>query len=405
MPQPWPWLVLVLLSALGFLLFLSDLELARKRLDLIAERGRLKSIVANLQDGIISYDLDFKILDINPAAERIFSVKREEIINQIVSPQWATDNRLQVLAKVIFPSLAPFVVKRSEPGKYPQILDIAFESPDLELRVLADRLVDAAGQAFGFIKIVHDRTREIEFLRSKSEFITVAAHQLRTPLTGIAWIFQTLKGSQSISGQDKEIVEDGVEVSTKAQKIVNDLLSVTKIEEGRFGYVFEKINITKFLQEIIKGAEPLAKKYGVTLSFNPPGSAMEIQADPQKLNLAVSNLMDNAIKYNVKNGQAIVSLSQLPDKPYVLITVKDTGIGISAQDLKKLFTKFYRSEKAMKIDTEGSGLGLYIARNIVLRHGGNIWAESIVNRGSTFYVALPTDPKLIPPKEIVYGET
>lgn len=403
-PAPWSWLVLLILATLGALVFVNNLELARRNLDLVAERGRLESIVVNLQDGVVSYDTQFRILDMNPAALRIFGIKREEVLNKIVSPQWATDARLQILTKVIFPSLAPSVIKRSEVGKYPQVIDISFDNPELELRVLTDRFITADGKVVGFIKIIHDRTREVEFLRSKSEFITVAAHQLRTPLTGISWIFQTLRDSQAITGEDRELVEAGIEASAKAQKIIDDMLDVTKIEEGRFGYTFENIDLVKFLREIVFSARTLAKEYGVSVSFESREAAVEIQADPRKLGVAISNLVDNAIKYNVKNGQVILSLNKLPDKPYVLITVKDTGIGIPPQDIKKLFTKFYRSEKAMKIDTEGSGLGLYIAKNIILRHGGNIWAESIVNRGSTFYVTLPTDPRLIPPKEIAYGE-
>ncbi|MDO8574108.1 MAG: ATP-binding protein, partial [bacterium] len=115
--------------------------------------------------------------------------------------------------------------------------------------------------------------------------------------------------------------------------------------------------------------------------------------------LAISNLLDNAIKYNVKNGSVTISLLRLPDKPYLQVSIKDTGIGVPSGEVSKLFSKFFRAENAMKADTEGSGLGLYITKNIVGRHGGVIWAESIIGRGTTFYFTLPLDPKLIPQRE------
>ena len=126
--------------------------------------------------------------------------------------------------------------------------------------------------------------------------------------------------------------------------------------------------------------------------------------DPQKLGVAISNLIDNAVKYNVQNGEVIIGIERLKDKPYVQISVKDTGLGISPEAMSNLFTKFFRAENAVKSVPDGIGLGLYIAKNIIQRHGGEIRAESQVNRGTTFYFTLPTDPKLVPAKEIVYSE-
>jgi two-component system phosphate regulon sensor histidine kinase PhoR len=129
-----------------------------------------------------------------------------------------------------------------------------------------------------------------------------------------------------------------------------------------------------------------------------------IHADTQKLGMALSNLLDNAIKYNIKNGQVIVKVEPYPNKPYIQIVIKDTGIGIPPEGIKKLFTRFYRGENVVKEQTDGSGLGLFITKNIILRHGGNISVESTLGRGTSFYIVLPTDPSLIPPKEVMGGE-
>ena len=177
-------------------------------------------------------------------------------------------------------------------------------------------------------------------------------------------------------------------------------MDVSKIEEGKFGYDFNQVNIIDFLSGILTNAEAMAKKYEVKFYSDKGGeTVVNLMIDANRLGLAISNLVDNAIKYNVKNGSVTVKLERLPDKPYLQISIKDTGIGIPPEDMPKLFTRFFRTENATKMETEGSGLGLYIAKNIINRHGGTIWAESILGRGTTVYFTFPIDPKLIPQKE------
>ena len=116
--------------------------------------------------------------------------------------------------------------------------------------------------------------------------------------------------------------------------------------------------------------------------------------------MVLSNLVDNAIRYNVPNGQIVVTLEKVADQPYVEVRVKDTGIGLPAEEMEKLFSKFFRASNAVKFQADGSGLGLYIARNIIQAHGGQIWAESELNRGTTVHFTIPTDPSLVPQKEV-----
>ena len=177
-----------------------------------------------------------------------------------------------------------------------------------------------------------------------------------------------------------------------------------QIEEGRFGYNFEKLNIIELIEKIVSKTKEVCAELGLKLIFQKPDELIEINADSQKISMALLNILDNAVKYNVKNGEIILAVEKLIDKPYIRISVKDTGIGIDEKDAGKLFTKFFRGENAAKAIPTASGLGLYIAQNIIRRHGGEIKFESELNRGSVFYFTLPIDPKLIPPKEIIYGE-
>lgn len=387
----------------GFSLF-TGLSFKGWKSDMEFEKRRFDKLVSNIEDAVIVYDRNFKIVVWNGAAEKLFRLRKEDILGQTISPEKISDPSFKLLVQTVFSSLAPAVGKKSAPGEYPQLIDISFQIPSLELSISTDRILDASSNPVGFIKIIKNKTREIEILRSKSEFITVAAHQLRTPLTAVHWIFETFEKNESVAEPDRELVSNGLTASLKLLKIVNDMLDVSKIESGKFGYNFTEMDIVMFMDDLLKNANLLAKKFGVSLYFDKPKPPIIIHGDPQKLGIAFSNLLDNAIKYNVKNGQVVVKIEPYPNRPYIQISIKDTGVGISEEGLKKLFTKFFRGDNVVREQTEGSGLGLYITKNIILRHGGNISAESVLGRGAVFYVILPTDPSLIPPKEMAARE-
>ncbi len=388
------------------LIFWNNLQTVKSSKETKYSALRLNNIVSGLSDAIVSYDNNFKITIINDAAEKLLGLKKEDIVGQYFGPERAKDGKFRILAQILFPSLAPLVIKRSEGDSYPQVFDITFDNPEMNLTVTTVKMSLVNNEISGFVKIIHDRTREVELYKSKSEFITVAAHQLRTPLSGINWTFESLSKATSISPSDKELVKNGAMATANTLKIVNDLLDVSKIEEGRFGYNMENMDLVSFLSDILANANLMAKEYGVNLYFDKGTEpSIVVKIDPGKLGMALSNVVDNAIKYNIKNGSITVKLEKLQDKPYVQISVIDTGIGIPASDVEKLFKKFFRAENAVRIVTEGTGLGLYISKNIINRHGGNIWLESEVGRGTKVYITLPTDPTLVPPREVFYDES
>jgi signal transduction histidine kinase len=392
-------LVLILL-----LMIILSFRLSKANLQVKIETKQVSSIIEHLNIGVLAYDNDFTVITFNPAAQEIFELKKEEVVGIKLSAAMASDSKLKVLAQVIFSSLAPTVIKRSDPGAYPQIIDVSFDSPQLDLRVVTDKIIDEQGNNTGFVKLITNRTREIELLKSKTEFITVAAHQLRTPLTAINWALESLESSQ-LTPQQKELADTGFAASKKMLKTVNDLLDVSKIEEGRFGYQFEEVNIISFLEEILSQTNAIAKQYGIKLYFaRPKDTSISVFIDQQKMNMVLPNLLDNAIKYNVENGEVTVSVEREKDEPFVKITIKDTGIGIPLNQVDKLFTKFFRADNVIKFAPDGTGMGLYIVKNIITRHGGRIWVESELNRGTTFSFTVPTSRDVIPKKELVEFE-
>lgn len=399
------WIVITAATfiLMGTIILLNGIRIARLNGEIKLERNELGSIIANLLDGLVAYDQSFRVVMMNKAAEQMFGVSSKEVIGKPITPENAKDAQLTLLTQILYPSIAPSVVRRTEGGAYPQVTDMSFTNPTTEFRITTDRIVDPNGVLLGFVKIIHDRTREVGMLKSKSEFIEVAAHQLRTPLTSINWIFESLAKEQLPDSQ-REMVDMGVLAAGNILKTVNDLLDVSQIEEGKYGYNFQAMDINAFAETVLSEMMPYAKEMGIKLYLKKSESPIGVQIDPQKLGIVLSNLVSNAIKYNIENGEVTVEVKQLEGKPYAEISVKDTGIGIPAEEMQRLFTKFFRADNAQKTVADGTGLGLYITKNIVRRHGGDIWAESQLNRGSVFHVTIPTDPTLIPPKEMAFSE-
>lgn len=406
----WIWLpkiAVFTLLILDWLFFVTiawaAIQLARTTFALKLEKNQNTAIIAGFSEGIIAYDPDFRIWSLNRAAEVICGIRKEEVVGQRITPEWGANPRLQVLTQVLFPSLAPVVTKKTA-ATYPQVVEISFHEPrELHLEITTNQMFDESGKLLGFLKVIRDRSREMQLLRTKTEFITVAAHQLRTPISGIKWALESILKEEfgALSGEQKAPLAEALRTTEKLVRLIDDLLDVAKIEEGKFGYEFEKSDLISLIQEILEQVEPFAKEKGVKLIFYRPETAVPpLFMDRRRVGLVVQNLLDNAIKYNVKNGEARVRVELLKDKPYVQVSVEDTGVGIAEKDFPRIFSKFFRAENVIRLDPEGSGLGLYISRNIVKRHGGEIWVKAVEKRGATFTFVLPTEENLIPPVEV-----
>jgi len=406
-----PKIIALGLSILDWLFFVAiswvAINMARTNFALKLEKNQNAAIVAGFSEGIIAYDQDFRIWSMNQAAEAICGIRNKEVIGQKVTPEWGANPRYQIITQILFPSLAPVITKKSA-ATYPQVVEIAFSQPrEISLEITTNQIFDESGKLLGFLKVIRDRSREIHLIKMKTEFITVAAHQLRTPISSIKWSLESfLKGDfGALAANQKPIIEQALRTTEKLVKLIDDLLDVAKIEEGKFGYEFEKSDIVSLIQESLEQIEPLAQEKSVKLSFFRPGQSIPpLLMDRRRIALVLQNLLTNAVKYNVKNGEVRVRLELLKDKPYAQVTVEDTGVGIPEKDFPRVFSKFFRGENVMKIETEGSGLGLYIARNIIKRHGGEIWFKSVEKRGTTFFFVLPIDETLIPPVEITSPE-
>ncbi|MDO8470332.1 MAG: PAS domain-containing sensor histidine kinase [bacterium] len=380
------------------LLFITTLKLDTSRRESAIVTQELDGFIAHLRHPIVFYDPNITILRINRAAEQLFQINAAEIVGKRLEPSAARNPHLKTFTQLLFPSLAPSVVELSEAGMWPQVVVIATEDPHAEFLTTLHRVIDQGGAVVGFLKLIEDRTREQEILKSKTEFITVAAHQLRTPLTAMQWLIDNLAAAGSNS--DAPELRDGLAelraLSDRTLKITNDLLDAARIEEGKFGYRFEDTDVIALIRRAIQAVHSIAKENQIRVYFSPPPEPRILRVDPTRIETALTNMLDNAIKYNTQNGTVTVLVTDEPEAGMVRVSVEDTGIGVPKDEMGALFTKLHRGSNAQEVQPNGSGLGLYIAKNIIERHGGTIGLTSTLGRGSVGWFTLPIDPARIP---------
>ncbi|HRZ95622.1 MAG TPA: HAMP domain-containing sensor histidine kinase [Candidatus Moranbacteria bacterium] len=250
-----------------------------------------------------------------------------------------------------------------------------------ELQIMTNRLAQA-----------NDQLRKLD--NAKSEFISIASHQLRTPLTAIkGFISLLLEGSYGkINSMLKDVLNKIYISNERLIDLVEDMLNLSRIESGRMEYDIKKVNMEEVLKEICDTFSIRSKEKGLKLELKLPENPLpEVTTDRNKIREVISNLVDNAIKYTLK-GWVTVKLSQNEDK--VRIAVIDTGIGVPKEEMPYLFEKFSRGKDINRLNTGGTGLGLHVGKKMIESLSGKLWVESEgAGKGSTFIVELPVEIK------------
>ncbi len=252
-------------------------------------------------------------------------------------------------------------------------------------------LVLAVSTLLFIISFVITRSFErlAEASRMKSEFINIISHQLRSPLTNIKWTFELLT-SRELKVPSKKIEEylnNVKENIARMVELIDDLLIVSKIEQGTFPILKKEIFLEDLIKDLISRFKVFAEASRIDLSFSPEKNLPEVYADPSLLKLVMENLIDNAIRYTKGGGKVELKLTK--GEKNVIFEIKDTGVGIPEKEQKYIFKKFFRAENVTKERTRGSGLGLYVCRSVIARSGGKIWFESEEGKGTTFIFTHP----------------
>lgn len=246
------------------------------------------------------------------------------------------------------------------------------------------------GKAFSTIieKLEVSHKKDVEVSRVKSDFISTAAHQLRTPLTGIRWSLEALEKSD-ISEEQRALVASATQKSHELVSIVGTLLDISAIESGKYKYTFMPINLEQLAEEVAQDFSPEAQKAKVSLYVERSETVLPaVQGDRERLKWVLNNLIENAIRYTPEQGSVRIRAEVRASR--VFIMVRDSGIGIAEKDRNNIFERFYRAPNAIAVQNGGNGLGLYIARTIATDHGGDLsFAANAEGIGTTFTLQLP----------------
>jgi signal transduction histidine kinase len=237
--------------------------------------------------------------------------------------------------------------------------------------------------------IIHEVEEIAKLNKSKSEFVFIASHQLRTPLSGIAWQVELLlsKYGTGLNGKQKSGLKTIALLNERMTRLVNDLLDVARIDRQNLFLKEEKFDLAEVVDQVVQTNLPLINKKNIKIIFKKKKRVFLVLGDAEKLKLAVENLIGNAVKYTSNSGKIEIGIIK-NDEDYVF-TVRDNGIGIPEYQQKQVFNKFFRSEVAMKYQAEGTGLGLFIAKNVIEQSGGKIWFKSTEGVGTVFCFSMP----------------
>lgn len=364
---------------------ISDLNVERKRTE--EAHNKTAAIISNLADPIIVLDKENKISLINPASYNVLGLGPQDLGREVAaSGSYSMDNFKEIIKK-------NYQVKKiSEIGKkeifYEELL-IEYHETEHTYKVITAKIIDYKGEYLGVMKIFYNVTREKNLDKMKSEFISIAAHQLRTPLSAIKWSIKLVldEDEGNINEGQRTLLTKGYVSNERVINLVNDMLNVSRIEEGRFGYSFTSEDIADALNIVLGTLEKDIKERQIDVVIRKPDSLSKVLMDKQKIILVLQNLLENAVKYTPEKGKIEVTIEQ--GKNHLHIYVKDNGVGIPKEDKKKMFSKFFRAGNVIRMQTEGSGLGLFICKNVIETHGGRIKFTSEEGKGTEFSFTLP----------------
>ena len=345
-----------------------------------AEKRRLDSVLAHMTDGVLSTDRQGKIALINEMGRTMLGMTSEEAEGQLLLTVLQLDEELTF---------------RELLEKQEDIL-VPVDSPlgsDLLLRASFSLIQRDSGFISGIVCVLHDVTEQERIEQERKDFVSNVSHELRTPLTSMRSYLEALNDG---AWKDPDIAPKFLEVTQNETdrmiRMIQDLLHLSRIDVGKSNFDVEIVNLNELLEHVlsrfdmmVNSSDYAGKHYVIKRDIEKEPVWADIDTDP--MIQVLDNIMNNAVKYS-PDGGTITGRLRLTGS-HVIISISDQGMGIPKEDLRKVFSRFYRVDGARSRAMGGSGLGLAISKEVVQQHGGTIWAESKIGEGTTFNISLP----------------
>ncbi|MDO8590151.1 MAG: ATP-binding protein [bacterium] len=360
-------------------------------------RAKEEAVLLSIGDGLLVTNEKGNVIIINKTAEKLLGIKSKEAMGKVFSeavllvdekgvpiPSEKHPVRMALVSGITTATTivgSTYYNVRKDKTKFPVAIMVT--------PVILD------GKVIGTIEVFRDITAEREIDKAKTEFVSLASHQLRTPLSTVNWYAEMLLAGDvgELNEKQKKYLDEVYRSNQRMVELVNALLDVASLEIGTFVVEPEPTDIIELAQSVIDEQKPQIEAKKIVFSFSFGKNISLMQADPKLLRMIVQNILSNAVKYTHEGGKIDMSIS-LADKNNILLKVDDTGYGIPQNQQDKIFTKLFRADNVRDKDTDGTGLGLYIVKSVVENSGGKIWFKSVggeENKGTTFYVSLPLD--------------
>lgn len=363
---------------------LEDLQIEKE--SLAHAKAKDEAILESLGEGLVAVDNDKKIMVINKTAMSMLGWEMTDLIGKVITDLPLVDEMNNLIPLSERPTtialntgkitkVTYFFVRKNK-TKFP----MAITATPIKLK----------GKTLGLIEIMRDVTVERGIDKAKSEFVSLASHQLRTPLTTISWYTEMiLNGDVGLVTPDqKKYLEEIYQGNQRMIELVNTLLDVSRIELGTFKIEPKETDIVALAESVLDEQKQKIETKKLILVKKFDKKVTLFQTDPKLLRMVLQNILSNSIEYTATSGRIDFFIS-LDDKKNLLIKVSDTGYGIPKNQQNQIFTKLFRADNVRDKETNGTGLGLYIVKSIIENSGGKIWFDSEENRGTTFYVTFP----------------
>lgn len=348
------------------------------RIDTLAkERQQVVAVLRSMVEGVIATDEEQRVLFINDSARRMLAIEGSSGVGQ---PLWSL-TRVQRIASVLETTL-------DTDHELAEEIAIGDAHGDRVLELRSSPLRSEDDTVRGAVLVFHDITELRRLEKIRRDFVSNVSHELKTPLTAMRGFVETLIDDPDVDLEIRKRFLERIRIQTeRMQALVLDQLTLAKLESNEAPLDRQRVDLVGLIDSAIALIEPIAESKRLAIHRSLPDVATEVEGDRELLRQVVSNLIDNAIKYTPDEGQVAVSLRREGDD--LVFCVKDSGVGLSPEDQRRVFERFYRVDQARSPDVGGTGLGLSIVRNVTIAHGGDVSVESELGHGSTFSVRLP----------------